>query len=435
MRYARTGDGLRIAFAQAGEGRPLVRVPNPPFAHCQVEWRQSAGFYDRLARGRKIVTFDPRGTGLSDRDAADYSLGARLMDIEAVVESAGLDRFALQGVWSSGALVIAYAARHPERVTHLVLDDTFADARAASRTPLSRAFAQLANDWEALTEHIAFSFSGSGGDAGRRYAEFMRGCTTQEAALAMCRAFNEVDVTELLPRIESPTLIAQHAGLRGGAERAREMAALIPDARLVVLDGKEIDDLDHLLAAIGEFLGDEPAPAAGAPSASPFRTILYTDIVAHTEMMHRLGDARGREVLREHERITRELLREHGGTEVKTMGDGFLASFASATSAVECAIGLQRTFAARDQTAAEPIAVRVGINAGEPIAEDDDLFGASVTLTERIMSQGRGGEILVSDVVRGLVAGKGFAFADRGAVALKGFDEPVRVFEARWREG
>ena len=138
-----------------------------------------------------------------------------------------------------------------------------------------------------------------------------------------------------------------------------------------------------------------------------------------------------RDVLREHERITREVLKANGGTEVKTMGDGFMASFGSVTKAVECAIALQRAFAERE---GEPLNVRVGLNAGEPIEEDGDLFGATVILASRIAAKAEGGEILVADTVRGLCSGKGFLFADRGEFVAKGFEEPVRVYEVRWRE-
>ena len=148
MQYALTADGVRIAYAVAGHGRPLVRVPHAPFSHCQVEWRQG-DFYDRLCQNRSVVTFDPRGTGLSDRDVADYSLDARLLDLEAVVDRLGLETFALNAIRQSGALVITYAVRHPERVTHLVLDDTFADARAVAKSPISRALRELASDWDA----------------------------------------------------------------------------------------------------------------------------------------------------------------------------------------------------------------------------------------------------------------------------------------------
>jgi len=148
-------------------------------------------------------------------------------------------------------------------------------------------------------------------------------------------------------------------------------------------------------------------------------------------MMQRLGDERGR-VLREHERITRAALDAHGGVEVKTMGDGFLGAFSSAVRAVECAAALQRAFAAHAESGGEPLRLRVGINAGEPIAEDDDLFGAAVILASRIAAQARGGEVLVADVVRQLVAGKSFLFAERGATNLAGFPEPVRTWELLW---
>ncbi len=432
MQYALTADGVRIAYAVAGHGRPLVRVPHAPFSHCQVEWRQG-DFYDRLCQNRSVVTFDPRGTGLSDRDVADYSLDARLLDLEAVVDRLGLETFALNAIRQSGALVITYAVRHPERVTHLVLDDTFADARAVAKSPIMRALRELESDWEALTEYIAFIAAGTGGDEALRYAEFLRSCTTQDAATRMSAAFARVDVTELLPDVQAPALILQHAGL--GAlrdEHARQMAALIPDAQLVILDGKETDNLDHLLSAMTEFLGDEASPPEATPGTSAFRTVLFTDLVGHTEMMSRLGDERGREVLREHETITRDVLKQHAGTEVKTMGDGFMASFGSVTKAVECAIALQRAFAERQSD--EPLNVRVGLNAGEPIEEDGDLFGATVILASRIAAKADGGEILVADTIRGLTSGKGFLFADRGEFVAKGFEDPVRVYEVRWRE-
>jgi class 3 adenylate cyclase len=170
-------------------------------------------------------------------------------------------------------------------------------------------------------------------------------------------------------------------------------------------------------------------PAVGAAV-----TILFTDIVGHTEMMRRLGDSLGRAVLREHERITRETLAAHGGVEVKTDGDSFMATFASTSSAVECAIALQRAFAKHAEGGGEPIVVRMGLNVGEPIEEDGDFFGSAVILGARIKDQAGGGEILVPEAVRHMLAGKGFVFADRGEVVLKGFEEGVRLFEVRWRE-
>ncbi len=133
--------------------------------------------------------------------------------------------------------------------------------------------------------------------------------------------------------------------------------------------------------------------------------------------------------------MVREALKAHGGSEVKTMGDGFMASFSSATKGLECAIAMQRAFAQHNESAQEPISVRIGLNAGEPIAEDDDLYGTAVNMAARIAAEAEAGTILASDVVRQLVAGKDILFADRGEANLKGFDEPVGLFEVRWREG
>ena len=175
-----------------------------------------------------------------------------------------------------------------------------------------------------------------------------------------------------------------------------------------------------------ELLAEPLAPGA-------FHTILFTDVEGSTALTQRLGDAKARDALRAHERIVREALKSHGGSEVKALGDGFMASFPSATHALECAIAMQKVFAEHNQTAGEPIRVRIGLNAGEPIAEAEDLFGTAVNLAARIAAQAAGGEILVANVVRELAAGKGFAFADRGSVTLRGFEDPVRLYEVRWQ--
>jgi class 3 adenylate cyclase len=231
--------------------------------------------------------------------------------------------------------------------------------------------------------------------------------------------------------------------LRQNVEGAREMAAAIPNARLVMLGGGVQDETNRIVSEIADLLGTAPAPVQhkhdeehehSHAQAGGVRTILFTDVVEHTAMMRRLGDEKGREVLRAHEQITRDVLKAHAGDEVKTMGDGFMASFSSCARAVECAIALQRAFAQHSETNDEPIAVRVGLNAGEPIEEGGDLFGATVILASRIAAAAGSGEILASVGVRELSAGKQFLFADRGEHALRGFEDPVRMFEVSWRE-
>jgi class 3 adenylate cyclase len=282
----------------------------------------------------------------------------------------------------------------------------------------------------------------SASEEAHNYAAFMRECVTPEAASATLNALAEFDVTAVLLQVRSPTLILQRRQLAAvpGVEVAKRLASGIPDARLALFEGASLypwyGDEDAVLAAVDEFLGDtEPAPAgAERTAAGGFCTILFTDVEGSTALTERLGDAKAREVLRNHERIVREALRAHGGAEVKAMGDGFMASFSSATRALECAIAMQRAFAEYNKTAQETISVRIGLNAGEPIAEEADLFGTAVILAARIAAKAEGGEILASDVVRQLVSGKGFLFSDRHEVALRGFEDPVRLYEVRWVE-
>jgi class 3 adenylate cyclase len=273
----------------------------------------------------------------------------------------------------------------------------------------------------------------SGGEAARMMASSMREGGSVEISNALSQMNEETDVSDLLDKVQAPTLVVHMKGaIYPSLDSARELVAGIPDAQLALLDGESIVpyfiDSRAAVDAIDQFLGGSGTSTTAV--ASGLRTVLFTDLVGHTEMMSRLGDERGRDVLREHERITREVLKAHGGEEIKSMGDGFMASFGSVTRAVECAIALQTSFAGHE---GEPLSVRVGLNAGEPIEEDGDLFGATVILASRIAAKAEGGEILVADTVRGLCSGKGFLFADRGEFVAKGFEEPVRVYEVKWQ--
>jgi class 3 adenylate cyclase len=282
-------------------------------------------------------------------------------------------------------------------------------------------------------------------DAIRAFNELQRVSASGDNVVDLMTALLDIDVRPLLPQVTVPTLVIHRRGDTAVPfEWGRELATGIPGARFLSLDGRNHWPLPSEPAAlvmaktVYEFLGDsEPAPAgAEAPAASGVCTILFTDVEGSTALTERLGDAKAREVLRNHERIVRETLRAHGGTEVKAMGDGFMASFSSATGALECAVALQRAFATySEENQDTPIKVRIGLNAGEPIAEDEDLFGTAVNMAARIAAQAKGSEILASNVVRELAAGKGFLFADRGEVALRGFEEPVRLCEVQWRVG
>ena len=458
VQYAKTADGVSIAFCTMGEGIPLVHMPFIPFSHIQLEWQlpELRSWNDRLARKRMLVRYDGRGWGLSERNVTDYSLDVLMLDLEGVVDRLSLERFALLGPLNLGPVAIAYAARNPERVSHLILWHSWARASDFYRSPRLRALRELLQrDWELYTEtmgHIVWGFSE--GAPAHRAAALYRESVTPEALRMAVGAFREFDVAALLPQVKAPTLVLHRRQLPIlDLAVARGLAARIPDARLGLLEGDILTpvsgDTEAVLAAIDEFLGEgqEVAAVAEPPAAGAFRTILFTDVEGSTALTERLGDAKAREVLRAHEGIVREALQAHGGAEVKAMGDGFMASFSSATRALECAINMQRALADWNAgvgagqappdgaaSSAPTIRVRIGLNAGEPIAEQEDLFGTAVNLAARIAAQAAGGEILVANVVRELAAGKGFLFADRGDVALRGFEEPVRLHEVRWRE-
>jgi class 3 adenylate cyclase len=445
IQYAQTADGVSIAFCTMGEGIPLVHMPFIPFSHIQQEWQlpELRSWNDRLARKRMLVRYDGRGWGLSKRDVTGFSLDAHVLDLEAVVDRLGLERFALLGPLNLGPAAISYAARNPERVSHLILWHSWARASDFYRSPRLRALRELLErDWELYTEtmgHIAWGFSE--GAPAHRAAALYRESVTPEALRMAVGAFREFDVAALLPQVKAPTLVLHRRQFPLlDVEVAKGLASRIPDARLALLEGASVGpwmgDMQAALATIDEFLseGEEEGAGAQPAPAGAVHTILFTDVEGSTALTQRLGDAKAREVLRAHERIVREALNAHGGSEVKTMGDGFMASFSSATGALECAIAMQRAFAAHNESAEEPIRMRIGLNAGEPIAEERDLFGTAVQLAARICAYAQPGEILAADVVQQLAAGKGFSFADKGEATLKGFEKPVRLHEVRWEE-
>jgi class 3 adenylate cyclase len=352
-------------------------------------------------------------------------------DLEAIANHLGLESFDILAFGFEGSCGIAYTARNPERVSHLVLWHV-----PASGNDVSEQYHDLAalaqRDWEMASEAwIRATIAWEEGDLPRVGAGLMRASADPAHLRAYMEQLRDRDVRDLLPNVAVPTLVMHRREYRlPPLDASRRIAAAIPGAELRLLEGSSYYfGPDGLAASLAFFMGHDVLEKRGG--TRDMRVILFTDVEGSTALTQRLGDAKAREIFREHERIVREALKAHGGSEVKTMGDGFMASFGSVTKAVECAIGLQKAFADRE---GEPLSVRVGLNAGEPIQEEGDLFGATVILASRIAAKAEGGEILVSDNVRSLCSGKGFLFADRGEFVAKGFEAPVQVYEVRRRE-
>jgi class 3 adenylate cyclase len=448
VRYCTTEDGVRIAYMVMGSGgTPMIWASL--FLNQMSAMAAQPGWLEAAAKSHQLVLFDGRGVGQSQRDLEDYSLSARRRDVEAVVAAMNLERFDLIGEMWSSPVAVAYAVHHPDRLNHLVLRTAY--GRAADIVPWERfqPLVELARTNWRLAYQVFYSINTRervATEEQRRVDELLaRGVDGADAARWLTHQY-EIDVSDLLPRVTTPTLVLHSRRDRSVPFRlGQDVASRIPGARFVALE----QSTDNPVPVIEAFVSDhstvvDNAAIRTAPKATraEFRTILFTDIVGHTEMMQRLGDADGRAVLREHERVVRTILSAHRGEEVKTIGDAFMASFTSATRGVECAIALQRAFAvplgvdsvnASDEGRVQ-VAIRIGLNAGEPVAEDGDYFGASVTLASRISALADAGEILIPEPVRHLLAGKGFVFADRGEFVPKGFDDTVRVFEVRWRE-
>jgi class 3 adenylate cyclase len=437
VQYAKTSDGVDIAFASAGEGPPLIRVPMPGVNHVQRDWAMFPDLWPPLAEAFRLIIYDPRGTGLSDRDAIDFSMEAMIRDLEAVVDRMGLQSFAVMAVADAVPIAVTYAAISPNRVSHLILIDGWTSVSDFVGTPVFETHKALIDqDWTLYTETLVRVLTGM--DEPRlieSFGEHIRATIEPEAWRSSQAAIEGYDVSALLSDVRAETLVLHNNNSRMYPVRAgQKLAAGVPDARFLAIDDV---NLERVAPMVEEFAGRTLKSAAVDPGA--FRTILFTDVKGSTALTDRLGDKRARDLLREHESVVREALKAHGGSEVKTMGDGFMASFSSATKALECAIAIQRSFAERNDSADEPIKVRIGLNAGEPIAEVDpggrgDLFGTAVNMAARIAGKADGGEILASNVVRELVAGKDFLFNDRGETELRGFEDPVRVYEVRWRE-
>ena len=447
IQYAQASDRVSIAFWAIGDGVPLLLVYPPGFSNIQYEWEipEASAVYEDVRQWATLIRFDHRNNGLSERGVANVSLEAHVADIEAVINRLDLRRVHLFATTDTGKAGIIYAAEHPEKVASLTLFRTNPGVGSSAAAPgWSNIRPLIERDWNLFTDVMATALNGlEDGAQTSRLARFVRESVTPEEFVASITTLAEADVRGALANLQCPVLVLHRMDTPFfQIDRARQLVASVPDARLAVLAGKSPFAWDSsVVNAVKPFVLEvasaENRARFGLRSGTAFRTILFTDIEFHGELMRRHGDQAARQLLREHERITREALSQHGGSEIKSMGDGFLASFNSAQRALECAADLQRALAASNlggdaSGLSRGLRVRVGINAGEPIAEDDDLFGTAVIAAARIASMAAGGEVLVANVVRELVAGKGFLFHDRGEQPLRGLEAPVRLWQLLW---
>jgi class 3 adenylate cyclase len=437
-RYTQAGD-VNIAYQVVGEG-PLDLVFIPSLTHhIELVWENpvQAQFFRRLASLGRLLLFDKRGSGMSDRvDGA--TLEERMDDIRAVMDAAGSERAVLCGLGEGGPLCALFAATYPERTTALVL--IHAAARMVrspdlpwlpTRAEREREIAEAVRGWadpEVVAERFAQGSPSATDEQRRAFARVMRFSVSPGSAAAYLRMNLDVDIREVLPLIRVPTLVIQRTELTGLDPRnGRYLAEHIPRARLVELPGRDfapqLGDTDRLFAELEGFVL-EVVEGEGW-EAEPDRilaTVLLTDIVGSTERAATLGDRAWRELLQKHHETVRSQLARFRGQEMDTAGDGFFATFDGPARAIRCAL------ATRDGVRELDLDVRAGLHTGECELVDGKAGGIAVHIGARVAALAKPGEVLVSSTVKDLVAGSGIAFEDRGEHQLKGISEPWHLF-------
>ena len=440
IQYARTDDGVNIAYWTLGAGPPLI-IAELAFIDIDQAWRidDLRTFYEGLAQHSQLVQVISRGIRPSDVGAPDMSIAARVCDLTAVIDALALDRVHLLAGNHNGPLGMQFAASFPDRLRHLILWTTYARYDEYIQIPgVATVRALSESDPEVWANTGLLHVCGWSGFAAlapvfdtirRQFLEF-RG-----DAPALYDANADIDGYALAEQIAAPTLVMHRREAFPPSSAAhRGIAATIPNGRLRVLEGDSsmlgLGDSADLIAAIDSFLAeDELSPS---DSDSPFRAILFTDVVNSTPILTQLKDEKMRVIMRDHDAVLQQAIAEHQGRVVKTLGDGFMAEFALPSGAVEAAVAIQRGIRERFAGSDVPVRLRIGINAGEPILEDDDLHGASVVIAKRLESAAAVDGILISEGVKQLLAGQDFRFRDQGALDLKGFDEPIRAWAVDW---
>lgn len=428
-RYAKSGD-LRIAYQVTGSG-PLDLVFVPGFiSNLDLAWENPglAHFFSRLAAFSRLIRFDKRGTGLSDRMSGIANLEDRMDDVRAVMDAVGSERAALFGISEGGPMSLLFAATYPERASALVLYGSYARHPTVTAETIEGHVEILDRTWGTGGYTARFTTpSIAANEAARRMAARVeRQSASPSAVAAIMRMNSDIDARQILPTVRTPTLVLHRLGdTRITVDAGQYIADHVPGAKLVTLPGSDHgfwtdrEIVDRIVDETEEFL---TGSRSEAEADRVLATVLFTDIVDSTKRAAELGDRRWRALLDRHDEAVRQHLTRFRGREVKNLGDGFLATFDGPARAVRCASAIAETV--------QPlgIAVRSGLHTGEIELKRDDIGGIAVHVAARVADMAEPGETLVSSTVRDLVAGSGLRFDDRGLHMLRGLPEQVHLY-------
>ena len=435
--YAKADDGVHIAYQVFGGG-PFDLVVVPGFiSHVELAWEDDAmaRALNRLGSFSRVIMFDKRGTGMSDRTDRLPDMDRRMLDIEAVMHAAGSEEAALFAVSEGGPMAILFAAAHPERTRALVLLNTYARITSCPDYPSGVSaeqlygFAQyLEPDWGTGVGLSAWAPSVAHDPRAREsFARVQRLASSPGAAMALLTSYLEIDVRAALPLVHAPTLVLHRTGDRMvPLAHGHYVADHIDGARLVEIPGTDhfwwTENTDQILDEVEEFLtGARSVPEPDRVLAS----VLFTDIVDSTRRAAELGDSAWRLLLNQHDALAERQIERHGGRLVKTTGDGVLATFDGPARSVRCARAIS------NGAQALGMEIRAGVHTGEVERRGDDIAGIGVNIAARIEAMAQAGEVLVSRTVTDLVAGSDLEFEDRGEHDLKGVPGRWQVFAAR----
>jgi len=432
-RYAKSGD-VHIAYQVVGDG-PLDLVYAPPWiGNMELFWEEPsyARFLKRLASFSRLILFDKRGTGSSDRAAEIPIIEQQIDDLTSVMDSVGAERAALLGASEGGSLCTLFAATRPERTSALILCGAVATTRWSPETPWAPT-SETFETWIQTVERewgrpLAIELFAPSVAHEKRFrdwwARLLRLAASPAAAVALLRMLDEIDVRPVLPTIRIPTLVLHCTGDRVvNVENGRYLGRYIPNAKYVELPGTDhfpyLGDADAILAEIEEFLtGVRPLPESDRVLA----TVLFTDIVSSTERSAQVGDRKWKDLLDQHDTLIHRELERHRGRLVKNTGDGILATFDGPARAIRCAQAIASSVKSLG------IEVRAGLHTGEVELRGEDVTGMGVNIAARVMDAAGPGEVVVSSTVKDLVAGGGLRFADRGTRDLRGVPGEWRLF-------
>jgi pimeloyl-ACP methyl ester carboxylesterase len=434
IRYARSGD-VHVAYQVVGDGPVDIVFVEGSFTNRHVMWEEPSyrRFMERLGSFARVILFDKRGMGLSDRVQAG-TLEERMDDVRAVLDAVGSERAALIGESEGGPMSMLFAASFPERTVALLLcgaevkEDKTDDWPwgESTREEFEESMAALSERWGSRPASLKVFVPSRDDDPAVLdwYLRLKLQSASPAAAEAFMRMAHDIDVRDVAPAIRVPTLILHAGGDQiCHVENARFLARTIPDARYIELPGADhvmfAELADTALSEIREFLtGVRESPDPDRVLA----TVLFTDLVGSTEQARELGDRRWRELLESHHAAVRRELVRFGGREIDTAGDGFLAAFDGPARAIRCA------GAVVDSVAGLGLQIRAGVHTGECEVHGDKLAGLAVHVGARVAAQASSGEVLVSNTVQDLIAGSGIELEDRGLFTLKGLDGERRLY-------